>query len=131
MGSRLMMWYAVHALHYFEYKEGEQSDYLVWEHVYLIRAESFDKARERGELRAKQDETDSAGSLTVNDRLARLRFAAIRKVVECQDLDLRSGQPTDGTELSYSEFKASNSAEFAKLTTGESAAVLYLGKEAE
>jgi hypothetical protein len=128
MISNSMKWYSVHALHYFEYIDGEQNDHLVWEHVYLIRADSFDQARQRGELRARQDETDSAGSLTLNERPARLRFAAIRKAVECQDLDIQSGLPTDGTELSYSEFNVSSQAEFAKLTAGESASVSYLGK---
>jgi hypothetical protein len=107
---------------------GEQNDYLVWEHIYLIRAESPDHARDRGVLRAEQDETDSQGTLIVNDRPARLRFLGIRKVVECQDLDPQSGLPVDGTELSYSEFQVPNSMELTKLMTGESATVVYLGE---
>lgn len=119
-------WYAVHALHFFQYKNGRQDDYLVWEHVYLIHAESFHDARQRGEQRAKHDEGDSKSTLTLNDRPARLVFARIRKVVECQDLDLESGQPIDGTELSYSEFTTSPE-EFAKLSSGKSAVVVYHG----
>ncbi len=122
-----MKWFSVHALHYFEYKQGEQNDFCVFEHVYLIRADSSEEAFQRGKIRAKQDEGDSSGSLTINDRAACLRFAGIRVVVECQDLDLETGLPTDGTELTYSEFTVDTRDELAKLIAGEPALVVYDG----
>jgi hypothetical protein len=130
MADDSMRWYSVHALHFLEYKQGEQYDYLVWEHIYLIQAASFKHAEQKGKRRAQQDEGDSGGTLTLDNRPVRLRFAGIRAVVECQDLDLESGEPIAGTELSYSEFRVS-SHEFAKLVAGESALVLYLGRRGD
>jgi hypothetical protein len=120
------MWYCVHAIHYFEYTIPVQSDYLVWEHLYLIKAESREEARDKGEFRARQDESAPGEMSKVNNRSARLRFITIRKVVDCEDLDLDSNYPTDGTELSYSEFIPLNQEEFNKLAHGHAAIVKYL-----
>ena len=53
------MWYCVHALHFFELKQEPQSEFTLWEHMYLIKAGSADEARDKGARRAKQDETES------------------------------------------------------------------------
>jgi hypothetical protein len=120
------MWYCVHALHVFEYLDGKQDDYLIWEHLYLIQASSPKDANRKGNARAHQDESRPDQGLMRNDRPARLRFAKIYKVVDCQDLDANNN-PTDGTELSYSEYLLSNEAEFEKLLANEPAKLEYLG----
>lgn len=122
------MWYCVHAVHFFEYQDGPQSDWLVWEHMYLIEAACPDEAKRKGESRALQDQTPEASRTTVDGKPARLRFTTIRKVVECQDLDPESGLPTDGTELSYSEYAVLTREDFVSLTSGKSATVVYLGE---
>ena len=121
------MWYACHAFFYFQYKEGEQTEFSGWENIYLIEAESFDQALVKGKTRALEDEGDSDGSLTCNDRPARLTLAAILKVVECIDLDLETDKPIHGTELSYSDVTVSNRDEFEKLIAGRSAVLTYHG----
>lgn len=123
------MWYCVHALHYFKYIDGTQTEFLVWEHMYLINAASTSEAKRKGELRAKEDEGDSGASLMLNNRPARLEFITVRKVVQCQDLDEQLRMPTDGTELSYSEYLVSNQDDFEKLTNAETATVSYLGND--
>src|SRR5262245_56427996 len=122
------MWYCVHALHYFECQSGSQDSYLVWEHMYLIKANSPDDAKSKGELRAQRDEPHTDTRTMLNDRPAQLRFACIRKVVECQDLHILSSMPVDGTELSYSEYSVSPG-EFSNLIEARSAAVVYLGED--
>ena len=119
------MWYCVHAILYFEYKDGNQGDYVVWEHLYLIKADNPQEAGDKGKIRAKQDEGDSSGGLTVNERPARLKYAGIRKIVDCQDLDMHTMLPTDGTELSYSELIVESPDEFEKLISGDPAAIIY------
>ena len=42
-----MTWYSASAIFYFEYKDGKQDDYLVWENVYLLEASSVDEARSK------------------------------------------------------------------------------------
>ena len=42
------MWYCVHALLYFRYVDGNQADYTVWEHLYLVAASSPREAHEKG-----------------------------------------------------------------------------------
>jgi len=127
------MWYCAHALHYFEYEDGKQDDYLVQENIYLIQAASPDEAMAKGELQGKTVETHLDGSgLRLNDRPARLRFVTIRKVVECQDLDEQTEILTEGgIELSYSEYIISSKDEFEKMIHGKTATVDYLGGEDE
>jgi hypothetical protein len=118
------MWYCVHALLYFRYKDGKQDEFPAWENLYLIKAPSVETARLEGERRAKQDETDSDGTLSYNERPATLTFAGILRVVECEDLDMNSGLPISGTELSYNELTIPDKIEFDKLVRGESANVI-------
>ena len=114
-----MGWYSVHALLYFEHKKGKQGNCLIWEHVYLIQAKTPKHAGKMGVRRAKQDEGDDGGSLTLNGRPVTLKFGGIRQICECQDLDLETGLPTHGTELTYSEYSVASLKELAKLVAGE------------
>lgn len=126
------MWYCAHALHYFEYKDGKQDEYFVWEHMYLIQARTPEEALSKGEVRGKKDEVYSDDEdLRLNERKVRLRFITVRKVVECQDLDEDSETPIDGTELSYSEYSVSSKKDFEKLIHGKTANVDYIGREGE
>jgi len=117
------MWYCAHAVLFLQEREGEQKEFVVWEHLYLIEATSPQEAFAKATIRAKQDESNDP-SFTLNDRPVDLRFGCIRKVVECQDFD-EQGRPTDGTELSYTELIVESPQEFTKLVGGESAQVIY------
>ena len=70
-----MAWYSAHAILYFKLESGAQDSVTVWENVYLIEAENVDEAWEKAEARARQEEGDDDGSLTLDDqpRDARLR----------------------------------------------------------
>jgi hypothetical protein len=121
------VYYACHAFLYFQYKDGNQTDFFGHENIYLIKAESPDEALAKGRIRAQQDEGDDDGSLRCNGRPARYTLASILKVVECIDLDLETDKPVHGTELSYSDFTVVNRSEFEKLIAGQSATVIYHG----
>jgi hypothetical protein len=114
------MWYCVHAILFLEQKEGEQHHYVAWEHLYLVEASNPDQAKEKGVIRAQQDESDSGTML--DDRPVRLKYATIRKVVECQD---RGQPPSDGSEISYTEYLVENPDEFKRLIQAEPAQVIY------
>lgn len=127
------MWYCAHVLHYFQYDDEKQDSFLVQENIYLVQATSPDEAMVKGELQGKKVEQYLEGSgLCLNDRPASLRFASVRKVVECQDLDGQVEIPTDEEiELTYSEYIVSSKEEFEKLIHGRTATVDYVGGEDE
>jgi hypothetical protein len=121
------MWFAVHAFHYFQYKDGIQDEYSGWENIYLIEAENVAEARMKGLFRAKADEGDSEGTLTVNGRPATVVLGGILKLVDCIDLDLVTDKPVNGTEVSYTDLTLPSKEEFEKFVSGKTATVVYQG----
>jgi hypothetical protein len=111
-----MNWYAAHAMMYVRFKDGVQNKYPFWENIFLIQADSDEEAFEKAEQRAKEDEGDSCGSFTWEERPASWSFAGIRKVVDCAEA---TDQPTDGTELTFLEMEVDSEAAFSKLLNGE------------
>ena len=102
-------WYAVHAVLYFDVPSQRRSSIKVWENIYLVRAGSFEEARNRGMALAKSAEGDSDESTTLDGAKARLRVMGIRKVIECLGdathcRPARVTVPHDGMEVSYSEY---------------------------
>jgi len=117
-----MAWYAAHAIMYIKFKDGVQDKYPFWENIILIEAETDDEAFEKAETRAREDEGDSQGSLTYEERPAKWVFAGIRRLVSCVDI---LEQPTDGTEITYLEMEVESEECFTKLLNGEPVKVLY------
>jgi len=119
------MWYCVHAFLYFAYKDGDQCDYPGWENMYLIEADSVDQARQKGRDRARADEGDSEGTLTYDGRPAKVTLAGLIKIIACEDLDLDTGKPSDGTEVSYTDLLIADKTQLQNLLAGEPAVVTY------
>ncbi len=120
-----MAWYTASAILAFEYKEGEQKSFPVWENSYLIEAKDEDEALEKAILIAKEEEGDDSGSLTVNGVAAKKVFMGIRKlisIVNLHDDDI----PTNGAELSFSEYEVSNKSDLRNLAQGKEVAVKYV-----
>lgn len=111
-----MNWYAVHVVMSVEYREGDQSDFPVWENVYLVEAADGEDARRKGTALGAAASGDSEGSFRWKERPARWVLAGIRKVVRC-DSDDR--QPDDGTEITYSELTFSSREAVARFASGE------------
>jgi hypothetical protein len=121
-----MPWYAAHAIVYFQFKEGPQDGYLVWENVYLVRAEDPQQAYALAEGYARADEGDSQGSLKIDDRPARLVFGGIRKLVTVSHVG--PGETlASGDELTYSEYQVATPEALRRLIDDEDAEVLYWG----
>jgi len=117
-----MAWYAAHAIMYIKFKDGVQDKYPFWENIILIEAETEDEAFEKAETRAREEEGDSQGSLTFEERPATWTFAGIRRLVSCVD---PFEQPGDGTEITYLEMEVDSEESFTKLLKGEPVKVLY------
>ena len=96
-----MSWYTGNAIFYFRLKSGIQTEFPVWENIYLVQADSFEQARRKIATRASEAAGDSAASLIYENQPAELVFMGIRKITSCENETCR---PEDGNEVSYNEF---------------------------
>lgn len=113
------MWYAAHAVMLFRLKEGEQTEFSVWENIILIQAATPDEAHEKAEARAKEDETKyEENGLTWDDELAEFKFLGLRKLMQCFSDEQ---QPSDGTEVSHNQITFADREQLDKFVAGEEA----------
>lgn len=121
------MWYAAHAIFYFERMEPKQESYLIHENVYLISATTYEVAEEEAKRLAQDNEDLNVdGHLEVNGRKAIYRFAGLRKVVEVQTTpDPDDALPLNGREITYSVMEVDTLDEVKALAQGEMGNVLY------
>jgi uncharacterized protein DUF4288 len=119
-----MAWFAAHAILYFKLKSGEQDRFSVWENVYLIEAEDVDGAWEKAEARARQEEGDDDGTLSVDGQPATCVYAGIRKMSEVAHVD-EEGRLGSGDEITYSEFEVSDEESVRALVGGEEVSVTF------
>ena len=47
------MWYAAHAVMLFRLKEGEQTEFPIWENIFLIEAATPEETHQKAEARAR------------------------------------------------------------------------------
>lgn len=112
-----MPWYCSHAVLYFQFKDGRQDHFPAWENVYLIEATDAKEAWTKGIARARLNEGDSAGSLSLEDRPATLVFAGLRKVISVSHAGSEN-QIADGDEVTFSKCRFSDAASFQKFVNG-------------
>src|SRR5262249_35022830 len=115
---------------YFQLTDGPQDEFLGYENVFLVQADTPDAARDKAEELARRAEGDDRGSLRVGERSARRVFGSIRKGVSVAH-EGPDGQLGDGDEVTYSEFVLADRAALDKLIAAEDANLLYLGEEPE
>jgi len=127
-----MTWFSAHIIIYVRYKEGIQDMIPIWENIHLIESESVDEAYKKAEDIGKKSEGDSDGTFMWGNIPSIMVFGGIRKLIECQSSSeelianpFNSNRPTDGSELSYSQFFVKDEATLNKLIQGESTEVIY------
>ncbi|MCB0625153.1 MAG: DUF4288 domain-containing protein [Saprospiraceae bacterium] len=120
-----MTWYSASAIFYFEYKDGKQDDYLVWENVYLLEASSVDEARSKAESYARQYEGDSSGTLQLDGRAVTQRYCGLRKLMEARNSICLTEGSLEGAEVTFSKFLVKDRKSLDRLTSGESVEVIY------
>jgi hypothetical protein len=125
-----MVWYAAHAIVYFQLTDGPQEGFQVYENVFLVRADTPDGAWAKAREFARRDEGDDRGSLRVGGRPARRVFGSIRKVVSVSP-EGPDGQLGDGDEVTYSEFVVADRAALDRLIGADDVEVLCVGKDDE
>lgn len=121
------MWYAAHALFYFELIDQSQDSFLVHENVYVINAADSDEARAKAEIIARANEDSGAdGHLELNEKKASYLFAGIRKIIEAETTPLpERAALASGQELTYSVLEVDTFDEVLALARGEMVNVLY------
>ncbi|TYQ30552.1 DUF4288 domain-containing protein [Pseudanabaena sp. UWO310] len=117
-----MKWYAAHAIMYVKFRDANQDKYPIWENIILIQASSNDEAWEKAKIRAKEDEDDESSENTWENRPAIFLLAGIRKIVLCMD---EENEPTDGTEISYSQMELDSWDSLLKFLKGEMISIKY------
>ena len=118
----IMKWYAAHIVMYTKFNEGIQDIYPVWENVVLLQSNSDEDALEKAILHGKEEEGDSDGTYKYNNRSATWVFAGVRKIIECVDPKER---PSDGTEITYSDFTVESYEALQKLANGKTVTIVY------
>lgn len=119
-----MAWFSAHAILYFKLKSGAQDRFSVWDNVYLIEAEDVDGAWEKAEARARQEEGDDDGTLSVDGQPATLVYAGILKMSEVAHAG-EDGRLRSGDEITYSEFEVSGEESIRALMAGEEVTVTF------
>ncbi len=124
-----MKWYCAHIIMWFEVKDGLPQDvFPIWENVVLFSGENLDEVMTKAEARGKADEEDKDETLRWNDRPAWMRFAGVRKVVECEvssETDAHQTTVASGVEVTYSEMSVKTITDVDRLAAGEEVIVLY------
>ena len=118
-----MSWFAAHVIMYITWNDGEQPHVPVWENLVLIEAPTSEDAERKAEAVGRLSEGDSDGTLIWDGRPARWNFAGVRKVIACDSSDV---PPTDGTEVSYSEFSLASIGDLERLVGGAETELRYI-----
>lgn len=120
-----MPWYSASAIFFFEYKEGKQDEYLVWENVYLLEANSDQEAWKKAEKYAKQYEGDSSGTLTLNGRPVTQKYGGIRKIVSVSNsINIEEGV-LEGAEVTFNKFVVKDRKSLDDLISGKPVKIVY------
>lgn len=130
-----MPWYAAHLICYFQFQDGNQDTYPVWEHVVLIEAASFEAATQEASRigREAYAYTTDHGT-TWEGRPVNQVFAGVRKVISCDDTvplsqipgpESASWRPHHGTEITYLQLEVSTAEALQQLVAGDPVQVRY------
>lgn len=116
------MWFAAHIIMSLRVRDGEQDLFPVWENIVLFDTESRPAAERLAQTHGQEEEAVSDLSFTWNGRPARWVFAGVRKIISCENEHL---PPSNGTEVSYSEFVLRSIEDVERLSKGETIELAY------
>ena len=124
-----MPWFAAHIIMYFQWKDGPQPQFTVWENVNLIEAVDSNEAYARAEFLGRREEGDSDGTLRETDsdgvdHPARLVFAGVRKLMQVFHERVDNQLGTDD-EITFSEFVVDTHEAILRLAAGNAVTVTY------
>ena len=117
-----MTWYAAHLIMYFKFKDNKyQINFPVFENIVLIEAESDTAAAEKANQSLLEKDSLSEDDCW-NNIPGRWCSGGVRKIIECLDGHL---QPSNGTEISYSQYVCENKKLLDELIQGDIVSIIY------
>jgi len=119
------VWYSASIIFFFEYKDGKQDDYVVWENTYLLQANSDEEARKKADEYGRQYEGDSNGTLTLEGRPVIQKYGGIRKLMEATNSINIEQNALEGAEITYSEFVVEDRKTLDDLISGKTVKLFY------
>jgi hypothetical protein len=124
-----MRWYAASVVMYFQLQNEPQSEFYIWENVYLVEAPDAASARVKAEALGRLEEGDDDGTLTWNGKPARQVYGGIRKLLSCApSLTGRSADNSrleDGMEATFSAFTVEGREQLDAFIRGAPVKVIY------
>jgi hypothetical protein len=124
-----MGWYAASVVMYFQLENEPQSEFYIWENVYLIDAPDSAEARRKAEALGRLEEGDDDGTLTWNGKPARQVYGGIRKLLSCapslMSRSTDSSKLEDGMEATFSAFTVGSREELDAFIQGAPVKVVY------
>lgn len=91
-------WYAAHIVMVVHFTKAKQTTYPAWENIVLIAADSAEEAYRKADAYGAAEEGDDGGTFHWGNRLARWKYAGVRKLTECRFLE---DEPCDLGEATY------------------------------
>ena len=124
-----MPWFAAHVIVYFQWTDGPQSRFNVYENVHLIEAADGTAARARAEVLGRREAGDDRGTLRETDNAGvvhptRRVFAGVRKVLTVAH-EREDEQLGTDDEVTFSEFQVDDQQAIQRLASGEAVALTY------
>jgi hypothetical protein len=125
--KRKMTWYCGHAILWARYLDGNQNEYIVWENIYLTKANNSTEAEKQ--IAVSAIAACDPDGLEFDGRPAQWKYGGIRKVIEISVSDFLIGQIDedwgDTIELTWNQYVVPDKESLNKLISGESANVIY------
>jgi len=115
-----MAWYGAHVIMSVQFKDGNQDVFPAWENVYLLQAKDADEAEIKARGIGKENEGDSSGTFTWNNRPAAWVYVGVRKIVEISNAVAATNEPGDGVEVTYNTLAFNTEAALKRFAAGGS-----------
>ena len=114
-----MTWFGVSIVSVIEFREGVQSEFPVFEDIYLFEAKSDEELQDK--VKSQMQIIDAAGECSYCDRPAVLRCVGVRKIrsVYREASPDQEGPPGDRSEISHSFFISSSKEDVDLFTAGK------------
>lgn len=119
-----MAWYAAHAIMAFRLKEGRQARLTVWENILLIEGSTPEEAYAKAEARAREDEGDNGGTLTLGGQPCVQVYCGIRKLLAVSNPS-DDDKPTDRAEISFTMLEVADEDALQRLVRGTNVTLEY------
>ena len=120
------VWYAAHLLFYLEPVERAEREIgrvTVWENIYLLHAGTSDAAYDLADaIGAEGELSDIDSGHTADGKSVRWRYAGVRRMAECLDIDKR---PESGAEITYLEYTVRDKTAIDALLAERSCVVIF------